>query len=279
MSVVVDAAGRSWAAREPVVGGDVRLRGMAGRPARLGVGRGRRRSGRPGRAGAAAGARARVLDVPCGTGRVASRLAVRGYDVTGVDFTERFLEEGRARGDGVRYERVDMRELPFEEEFDAAICFWGSFGYFDEDGQPRAGPRGGPRAEARRALPDRHARTRDDPFEVHRARLVRGRGLGGAPGALVRPGRGSRRDRVDVPSGGRAARVPPHSMRIYTLHELTELLRGAGFTGFEARDDDLEPFASGSRPAVAGGDAVAAPLARQVAAEERRRAPRRTAAR
>jgi SAM-dependent methyltransferase len=37
-----------------------------------------------------------------------------------------------------------MRELPFEEEFDAAICMWGSFGYFDDEGnlaQARAAAR------------------------------------------------------------------------------------------------------------------------------------------
>jgi hypothetical protein len=37
------------------------------------------------------------------------------------------------------------------------------------------------------------------------------------------------------------------SMRLYTLHELTELLRAAGFTGFEARDDALAEFELGSQ--------------------------------
>ena len=84
----------------------------------------------------------RILDVPCGTGRVGRRLADKGYDIVGVDITERFLEEARAAG--LRVERVDMRELPFEEEFDAAICMWGSFGYFDDEGnlaQARAAAR------------------------------------------------------------------------------------------------------------------------------------------
>ncbi|MFB3739908.1 MAG: hypothetical protein ACE14W_13210 [Candidatus Velamenicoccus archaeovorus] len=37
------------------------------------------------------------------------------------------------------------------------------------------------------------------------------------------------------------------SIRLYTLHELTELLREAGFSSFQARDDALEPFELGSR--------------------------------
>ncbi len=36
------------------------------------------------------------------------------------------------------------------------------------------------------------------------------------------------------------------SMRIYTVHELTELLRGAGFTGFQVLTDELEEFEIGS---------------------------------
>ena len=82
----------------------------------------------------ATGSRAgmRVLDVPCGTGRIAKRLAERGLDVVGVDLTDRFLDEARAAG--LVVERADMRELPFEDTFDVAICMWGSFGYFDDAG-------------------------------------------------------------------------------------------------------------------------------------------------
>src|SRR5207245_2584832 len=38
---------------------------------------------------------ARVLDVPCGTGRISKRLRAMGYDVVGIDASERFLELAR----------------------------------------------------------------------------------------------------------------------------------------------------------------------------------------
>src|ERR1043166_2665237 len=38
---------------------------------------------------------ARVLDVPCGNGRLAFELAKRGLRVTGVDISEEFIEEAR----------------------------------------------------------------------------------------------------------------------------------------------------------------------------------------
>ena len=41
---------------------------------------------------------ARVLDAPCGAGRIAVRLAERGLDVTGVDISPQEIEAARARG-------------------------------------------------------------------------------------------------------------------------------------------------------------------------------------
>src|SRR6266496_84922 len=66
---------------------------------------------------------ARVLDAPCGEGRISLELAARGHDVTGVDLTERFLAEaGRKAGErglSIRWERRDIRDLAFKSEFDA----------------------------------------------------------------------------------------------------------------------------------------------------------------
>src|SRR5918994_1203808 len=79
-----------------------------------------------------------VLDVPCGHGRIANRLAGRGARVTGVDADTFFLEHARtdaaARGVEVDYVQGDMRELPWSERFDAALNWFTSFGYFDDEG-------------------------------------------------------------------------------------------------------------------------------------------------
>lgn len=85
--------------------------------------------------------RCRILDVPCGTGRLALPLAERGYRMTGVDVTRAVLQEARSasREAGLDLDLVgtDMRDLSWTETFDAAFCFWGSFGYFDDDGNRR----------------------------------------------------------------------------------------------------------------------------------------------
>ncbi|HAI21984.1 MAG TPA: class I SAM-dependent methyltransferase [Clostridiales bacterium UBA8153] len=82
--------------------------------------------------GLAAGAR--ILDLACGHGRHAIPLSRRLYDVTGYDLSAVFLERARAeasaQGAPVRWIQGDMRELPFDAEFDAVINIFTSFGYF-----------------------------------------------------------------------------------------------------------------------------------------------------
>ena len=78
-----------------------------------------------------------VLDLACGHGRIANRLAARGAVVTGLDATGLFLEEARkeaqARGVEVDYVEGDMRDLRWTNRFDAAVSIFTSFGYFDDD--------------------------------------------------------------------------------------------------------------------------------------------------
>jgi ubiquinone/menaquinone biosynthesis C-methylase UbiE len=80
---------------------------------------------------------ARVLDVPCGTGRISVPLAERGFAVSGLDISNRVLEAARAAAPELDLRQGDMRELPWPDaSFDAVLNLWTAFGYFetqDED--------------------------------------------------------------------------------------------------------------------------------------------------
>jgi SAM-dependent methyltransferase len=77
-----------------------------------------------------------ILDVACGAGRHSIALARRGYAVTGVDSSTTCLAEAQRRAEDVSIEwhRGDMRELPWRDRFDGALCFGNSFGYCDREG-------------------------------------------------------------------------------------------------------------------------------------------------
>jgi ubiquinone/menaquinone biosynthesis C-methylase UbiE len=78
---------------------------------------------------------AEVLDVACGHGRIANRLAERGARVTGLDADSFFLEKAREAGTDAVYVEGDMRVLPFADgSFDAVLLWFTSFGYFDDEG-------------------------------------------------------------------------------------------------------------------------------------------------
>jgi SAM-dependent methyltransferase len=74
-----------------------------------------------------------VLDLCCGPGRHARALAERGYHVTGVDANAAALAAARhVSDDTITYIQHDMRRLEaLPGTFDAIICLWQSFGYFD----------------------------------------------------------------------------------------------------------------------------------------------------
>ncbi len=75
----------------------------------------------------------RVLDVGCGPGRHALALAELGIEVTGVDASPTFIALARAAAERralpASFEVLDVRDLAYDGEFDAAICLCqGGFG-------------------------------------------------------------------------------------------------------------------------------------------------------
>lgn len=81
---------------------------------------------------------ARIVDIPCGPGDHTVELARRGYQVTGVDRSTELLEHARSRAKEAQVQAEfvagDMRTYRTATPFDALICMWGSFGYFDAAG-------------------------------------------------------------------------------------------------------------------------------------------------
>jgi SAM-dependent methyltransferase len=78
-----------------------------------------------------------VLDLACGFGRHAVLLAQRGFKVTGYDLSEGFLKRARELSEKVSVKldlkQGDMRDIPFENKFDAVINMFTAFGFFESE--------------------------------------------------------------------------------------------------------------------------------------------------
>lgn len=194
----------------------------------------------------------KILDVPCGGGRLALELARRQYQVTGVDLSVELMESagGKAADENlqVNWKQGDMRDLPWRGEFDAALCFWSSFGYFDESENAafltaisRTLKPGAtflldtPLIETR--LPEMEAQERiwwpvgemlaleERNFDHETSRVE-------SDWTFIQDGRTERKSL---------------SLRLYTYLELTRLLEQAGFGNHQAYGSlDWEPFSLGS---------------------------------
>ena len=202
---------------------------------------------------------AELLDVPCGHGRIANRLAARGMRVTGLDLTVGFLELARERaaaaGVEVEYLQGDMRELPFEGRFDALVNWFTSFGYFDDDTNRRVleGFRRALRPGGRlllelasrdlliTSLPRHDAPAvwlaeRDDDLMIDKVTLDTARGRSHTERIVVRGGRVRRQE---------------FSLSQPSASELAEWLREAGFDQVELFDESGAAFGRTSRRLVA----------------------------
>lgn len=79
----------------------------------------------------------RVLDVPCGVGRLTTHLTSLGSAVIGADLSIPYVSRAQHRNRASRprpsFVLADMAALPFRDTFDAVICWFISLGYYSED--------------------------------------------------------------------------------------------------------------------------------------------------
>ena len=195
----------------------------------------------------------RILDVPCGIGRHTNEFARRGFRPMGIDFNPSAItvarEHAAAKGLNSHFLVGDMREIDFVEQFDAAICFFGSFGYFEDEDNLKFASR-----IARALRPGAgfiiDAHVAESLFPIYRQRSW----LPIKEEPMLR----LMEDRnFDINTGrihttwtfvsNHGVSESTSSIRIYTYRELCTLLKQAGFSSFRGYETGkLEPFGLGS---------------------------------
>lgn len=196
--------------------------------------------------------RAKVLDVPCGSGRLALEMAEWRYAVTGIDQSAELIgvakREAAARGLEADLRQGDMRSLPDDGSYDGAVCLWNSFGYFDAAGNLEF------LRSVSRSLKPGGRLALDTPLletllldTVHEPRVWE---RAGDLLALEERAYDHESGRLEstwtfIRDGQREVREM--SMRLYTYRKLIAMLEQAGFGLHEAYGDlDLTPFELGA---------------------------------
>jgi SAM-dependent methyltransferase len=182
--------------------------------------------------------RMNVLDLACGFGRIANRLALRGHNVLGVEFLPGFLDIARfeARqmagriqraGGAVAFRQGDMRKIDQVEEFERVVMVFNSFGYFN-DGENRRVLENAARALKPGGLLGFDVAHRDgvlNNFHPHYVTEKEGNLL--ISRFSFDPQTGIlRNDRIVIRDGERRDR--PINMRLYSATELRALLTSVG---------------------------------------------------
>jgi SAM-dependent methyltransferase len=191
-----------------------------------------------------------VLDLCCGYGRIATRLAQLGCKVTGFDVTDLFLDIARKESSELRlditYVQGDMRKLPWTNRFDRVVTWFNSFGYFtdDENVQILAEIHRALRPDGRllldlmnrdgmmRVLPYDFVQEQDNNFLIYRHKYNPLTGVLEAERIVVRDGHVSRL---------------PYAVRLFTFPEIRFFLQKAGFSRIEGFGCEGEPFSLHSR--------------------------------
>lgn len=206
---------------------------------------------------------ARVLDAPCGSGRIAVRLAEQGLAITGIDISEPEIAEARRvaaeRGAEVRFEVRDVRDAP-AEGFDAVVCWGNSFGYLPHQGTVEQ------LGSARRALRD-GGRLVFETATVAESAFPLADGLDYDTGEVRMQGRSSydaRRSRIITElrfsSRGGTTELATSVHHVHTVGEIVRLLEAAGFGVDELLGDPAQrtPFTPGAGRLVLSATAAVA---------------------
>jgi len=192
-----------------------------------------------------------VLDLACGHGRIANRLAGRGCVVTGLDASRAFLDIARrdavTRGVNVHYVHADMRRLPWTGQFDRVVSWFTAYGYFDDE-QNRV-----VLAEVARALRPGgrlliELNNRDwilRNFQPHRV-TQRGDDFMIDQSPPPDPLTGQLTTQRTIIRGG-VVRHTTYAIRHFTFTELRQWLLDAGFSAVDGYDERGGPLAMESR--------------------------------
>lgn len=200
----------------------------------------------------------KILDLACGFGRHANRLAKLSHAVTGVDLNSDFLDIARKEAEEndihVVYVQEDIRKIKYHASFDRVMLLFTAFGYFDDETNFLV------LKNIYRALKPEGLFIFDIPNRDVFLKNIQ-------PCYVTEIGEDLMIDRISFdPIAGRSSnqrivirdgvrREKPFSLRLYNANEIIDLLLGAGFKKYQFYGTwDGQPITAESRRLIIVAD-------------------------
>jgi len=176
----------------------------------------------------------RILDVGCGYGRYLLRLMELGYHIIGIDRSIDMLSKLKNKSEDLFRNhyilQVDMRNIPFVDDFTKALLLGGTFGYFSSVQQDKIVIK-----EIREVLANNGMLLLDCVNKVNRIKnYLPSREFGGDNAKIKVTSYYNENQRVFVETinykDGTINRQKTSYVRLFSLIEIQELLRSASFS-------------------------------------------------
>lgn len=201
----------------------------------------------------------KILDAPCGYGRHSIELVKKGFQAVGIDINSIHLNKARKDAEkeklSIQFKKIDMAKINFNQEFDAIINMFFSFGFFETDDKNqkvlekffKALKKGGKLlchtdVNVPRVLKDKY-------------KLNETRNLKSGNGLIIKEAFDPKTKRINgswtITTKNRKETTKEYSVRVYTKNEFIEMAKKAGFTVFEAYGNwDKEPYSEESEDMI-----------------------------
>ncbi len=195
----------------------------------------------------------RVLDVPCGNGRIARRLAAAGHEVAGIDIAPEEVALARHAAPEVRFEVGDLRALPDLGAFDAVVSWGNSFGYLRpaESAASLAGMYAALRPGGRLILESLTVAESFLPRPISERAEYEYGGIRMTSVNHYRAAESRLESELTLEDAGGAVEHARSVHHVHTTGEVVRMLEAAGFAEVELRADAAKPYEVGSPRMIA----------------------------
>lgn len=197
----------------------------------------------------------KILDCPCGYGRHSIELAKRGFIVTGSDINSVHLQKTNGeKHENVIFVKENMIDIFYENEFDAVVNMFYSFGFFETDGENEKVLKNFFKALKSGGKFLMHTDVNIPRILARKYKETEERSLANGKSLVIHDSYDPTTKRINgswIIKDGNTEVRKEYSVRVYTRTEFVDMCRSAGFSSVTTYSDwDGNPYSEDSEDMI-----------------------------